>query len=75
MNLSELLVETVGLTLVHWDPARSLACYWNGSTAFLEYRVTDGVVEQGGSWSAAKRLTTPSDALALAASHYGLSPG
>ena len=73
MKLAEFLNDAVGLTLVHWDAARGLSCFWNGSSVFLEYRFTDDVVEHGDSWSVGTRPVGPAAALEVARAHYGLS--
>lgn len=73
MKLTEFLDDAVGLTLVHWDVARGLTCFWNGSSIFLEYRVTDAGVEHGDAWSVSTRPAHSADAVELARAHYGLS--
>jgi len=73
MKLNEFLSDAVGLTLVHWDMTRGLACFWNGSVVFLEYRVKDNIVEHGDAWSTSRRPAHAQDALDIAQTHYGLS--
>lgn len=74
MTFNQFMEEMHGLTLVHWDAARGLACFWTGGTAFLEFNVTDKGVEQGSAWSVSQRLVTPRDAMDASQDHYSLVP-
>jgi len=75
MTFFDLMQDTVGLTLVHWDQARGLACFWNGSVVFLEYSVNaSGAVKQLDSWGSVDRPTDHKAALEVARRHYRLSP-
>lgn len=73
MTLLDALEDLKGCTLVHVDRGRGLAVFWNGSKAFLEYRVDDrGNVTQGEAWTLPRQPTNAHVAAAEVAARYGL---
>jgi hypothetical protein len=73
VTLLDALEDLRGCTLVHLDKGSGLAVFWNGSAAFLEYRVGPrGELTQGDAWTAPRRLSSAQDATAQAIARYGL---